>query len=165
MKDKKEWFCDNIELLQNSMYRLAFSILKNEPDAQDAVQETIYKSYKNLDSLKDKRKFKAWIYKILSNTSLEILKKKEFYSDIEEQKEIVSTENITKFDTNLTLWNAVQKLQQPYRTAIILYYYEDMSVKEISSITGVKIDTVKKHLSRGREQIKSKIPSKEVMRK
>ena len=134
MKDKKEWFCDNIELLQNSMYRLAYSILKNEPDAQDAVQETIYKSYKNLDSLKDKRKFKAWIYKILSNTSLEILKKKEFYSDIEEQKEIVSTENITKFDTNLTLWNAVQKLQQPYRTAIILYYSIKFGCQPVRSL-------------------------------
>ena len=58
MIDKKKWFCDNIKDLENGMYRLSYSILRNETDAQDAVQEAIYKSYKNLESLKDKRKFK-----------------------------------------------------------------------------------------------------------
>ena len=57
-------------------------------------------------------------------------------------------------DTNLTLWNAVQGLDQPYRTTITLFYYEDMSIKEISKITGTKIDAIKKQLSRGREKIK-----------
>ena len=72
--DQKEWFCKNIKDLENGMYRLSYSILKNEADAEDAVQEAMYKSYKNLENLTDKRKFKPWIYKIVTNTSLEILK-------------------------------------------------------------------------------------------
>ena len=60
-------------------------------------------------------------------------------------------------DTNLTLWNAVQKLKQPYRTTITLFYYEDMSIKEISNITETSIDAIKKQLSRGREKIKEVI--------
>ena len=60
-------------------------------------------------------------------------------------------------DTNLTLWKAVQGLEQPYRTTITLFYYEDMSIKEISEITGSKVDAIKKQLSRGRDKIKEVI--------
>ena len=151
MIDQKKWFCDNIKDLENGMYRLPYSILRNETDAQDAVQEAIYRSYKNLEFLKDKRKFKSWIYKIITNTSFEMLKNKKDYLDIEQEN---VQENKIDIDTNLTLWNAVQGLEQPYRTTITLFYYEDMSIKEISKITGTKIDAIKKQLSRGREKIK-----------
>ena len=151
MIDQKKWFCDNIKDLENGMYRLSYSILRNETDAQDAVQEAIYKSYKNLESLKDKRKFKSWIYKIITNTSFEMLKNKKDYLDIEQEN---VQEDKIDIDTNLTLWNVVQGLEQPYRTTITLFYYEDMSIKEISKITGTKIDAIKEQLSRGREKIK-----------
>ena len=151
MIDQKKRFCDNIKDLENGMYRLSYSILRNETDAQDAVQEAIYKSYKNLESLKDKRKFKSWIYKIITNTSFEMLKNKKDYLDIEQEN---VQEDKIDIDTNLTLWNAVQGSEQPYRTTITLFYYEDMSIKEISKITGTKIDAIKKQLSRGREKIK-----------
>lgn len=149
--EQKQWFCENIKDLENGMYRLSYSILKNETDSQDAVQESIYKAYKSLESLKDKKSFKSWIYKIVTNTSFEMLKKNKNYVDIEQEDIAEEKEDI---DTNLTLWNAVQKLEQPYRTSIVLFYYEDMSIKEISKVTGIKTDAVKKQLSRGREKIK-----------
>ena len=152
--NEAKWFSKNIIDLQNGMYRLSYSILKNEMDAQDAVQESIYKAYKNLELLENRAKFKSWIYKILTNTSLEILKRKENHLDIENEKIIAKNDDI---DTNLTLWEAVQRLSQPYRTTIILFYYEDMSIKEISKITNTKEDAIKKQLSRGREKIKEVI--------
>ena len=85
MLNLKNWFCDNIKNLENGMYRLSYSILKNEEDAQDAVQEAIYNAYKKLDTLKYKRKFKSWIYKIVTNTSFEILRNKKNYIDIEQE--------------------------------------------------------------------------------
>ena len=149
--NQKEWFCKNIKNLENGMYRLSYSILKNDADAQDAVQEAIYKAYKNIESLSDKKKFKPWIYKIVTNTSFEILKNKKYYVNMEDN--IIETEKVD-IDTNVTLWNAVQELKQPYRTTITLFYYEDMSIKEISKITGTSMDAIKKQLSRGREKIK-----------
>ena len=154
MLNLKNWFCDNIKNLENGMYRLSYSILKNEEDAQDAVQEDIYNAYKKLETLKDKRKFKSWIYKIVTNTSFEILRNKKNYIDIEQEN--IAAEKID-IDTNLTLWKAVQGLEQPYRTTITLFYYEDMSIKEISEITGSKVDAIKKQLSRGRDKIKEVI--------
>ena len=154
MLNLKNWFCDNIKNLENGMYRLSYSILKNEEDAKDAVQEAIYNAYKKLETLKDKRKFKSWIYKIVANTSFEILRNKKNYIDIEQEN--IPAEKID-IDTNLTLWKAVQGLEQPYRTTITLFYYEDMSIKEISEITGSKVDAIKKQLSRGRDKIKEEI--------
>ena len=154
MLNLKNWFCDNIKNLENGMYRLSYSILKNEEDAKDAVQEAIYNAYKNLEKLKDKRKFKSWIYKIVANTSFEILRNKKNYIDIEQEN--IAAEKID-IDTNLTLWKAVEGLEQPYRTTITLFYYEDMSIKEISEITGSKVDAIKKQLSRGRDKIKEVI--------
>ena len=154
MLNLKNWFCDNIKNLENGMYRLSYSILKNEEDAQDAVQEAIYNAYKKLETLKDKRKFKSWIYKIVTNTSFEILRNKKNYIDIEQEN--IAAEKID-IDTNLTLWKAVQGLEQPYRTTITLFYYEDMSIKEISEITGSKVDAITKQLSRGRDKIKEVI--------
>lgn len=154
MLNVDNWFCENIKNLENSMYILAYSILKNQADAQDAVQESIYNAYKNIQGLKDKRKFKSWIYKIVTNASFEILRSKKTYVDIE--KENIASNKVDT-DTNLTLWNAVQELEQPYRTTIILFYYEDMSIKEISKITGATTDAIKKQLSRGRNKIKEAI--------
>ena len=132
MIDTKSWFCDNIKKLENGMYRLSYSILRNESDVEDAVQETICRAYKELENLKDKRKFKPWIYRILQNTSIEILNGKKYCLNIED-------ENIQ---------------ENKYRTVITLFYYEDLSIKEISTITGSKVDAIKKQLSRGREKIK-----------
>lgn len=151
MIDTKSWFCDNIKKLENGMYKISYSILKNEADVQDAVQDAIYKAYKELDTLKDKRKFKPWIYRILQNTSFQILNNKKYCSNIENEN---IQENKIDIDTGLTIWNAVKKLDNPYKTVIILFYYEDLSIKEISKITGSKVDAVKKQLSRGRERIK-----------
>ena len=90
----------------------------------------------------------------MTNTSFEILKNTKNYLDIEEEN--IQAEKID-IETNLTLWETVQNLSQPYRTVITLFYYEDMSIKEISKITGNSTDTIKKQLSRGREKIKEVI--------
>ena len=151
MIDTKSWFCDNIKRLESGMYRLSYSILRNEADVQDAVQETICRAYKELENLKDKSKFKPWIYRILRNVSFQVLNCKKYYSDIEEES---IQANKIDIETDLTIWDAVQKLDNPYRTVITLFYYEDLSIKEISKITDSKVDAVKKQLSRGREKIK-----------
>ena len=74
MRDEKEFFCECIRQHEKSMYALAFSILKNENDAADIMQEAILKAYCNMDNLRDKRKFKSWILSIVHNTAIEFLR-------------------------------------------------------------------------------------------
>ena len=158
--DKKTWFSKRILEIEDGMYRFAFCILKNDEDVQDAIQESILKAYKNLKTLKDKSKFKSWMFTILKNTCFENLKKRSEYLEITD--EIVSNSN--DIDLKLTLWDAVQNLSQPYRTTVTLFYYEDMSIKDISKITNTKEDAIKKQLSRGREKIKEVIEDENFSR-
>lgn len=71
----KAWFCEQIHMHQSEMYRIAYRILQNKEDTDDAVQETLYRAYTNLESIRKPEYFKTWIIRILMNTSYEILKK------------------------------------------------------------------------------------------
>ena len=147
-EDEKEIFCHNIREYENAMYFLAFSLLNNSEDANDAVSESILKAYENFHTLRQKNKFKPWILKIVHNTSVEIIRKNSHFTSFYDECQCKNTDNT---DTEITLKIAVMSLKQPYRTVIELYYYEDMKLNEIAQITDTNPVTVRKQLSRGRE--------------
>ena len=149
-----EEFCEKIRLYEDPMYAVAFSILKNEHDAADAISDAIVKAYCNLSQLKNDRSFKSWILKIVHNTSLEMLRKRCVTVDIEDQYDLADESASQDSSTKLTLRDAVEGLKQPYRTVIILYYYDGLSVMEISKITEASAVAVKKQLSRAREMLR-----------
>lgn len=154
MKDEKAQFCDNIRLYQDLMYRIGFSILRNDEDTKDAVQESILKAFEHIESLKDNKKFKAWILKILTNTSYEMIRKRK---DVLELTDEISENNSSIEDrlcNKITVLDIISNLDVKYREVIVLYYYEDMSIKEISQLMNLTEDNVKKRLSRGREKLK-----------
>lgn len=73
---KKDLFCDYILKYQTDLFRYAKSIVGNQADGEDAVSETILKAYEKIDQLRSKRKFKPWIFKILTNECYAILRKR-----------------------------------------------------------------------------------------
>lgn len=100
--------------------------------------------------------------KILTNCAYAILRKKTPAEQIDVQWDLAAPEEKIDISTKLSLWEAVQLLPLPYRTVVTLYYYENLSVKEIGKITDSRPDAVKKRLSRAREQLKQILP-KEVL--
>ncbi|MDE5670664.1 MAG: sigma-70 family RNA polymerase sigma factor [Eubacterium sp.] len=152
MKSNEE-FCENIQHCKKAMYALAFSILKNDFDAADAISEAILKAFSNINSLKNDKYFKTWILKILHNTCLEMLSKNPPSLNIDDQYDM---EDLAVSDTavSLSLREAVESLKNPYRTVTILYYYEDLSIKEIAAITQCSVPAAKKQLSRARKMLK-----------
>lgn len=158
----KEQFCENVRLCKNAMYSLAYSILKNDCDAADAISETILKAFSNIDSLNNDRFFKTWILKILRNTCIEMIRKNHTTCDIDEQYDIADTLQ-SDISASITLKDAVYSLKDPYRTVIILYYYEDLSVKEISKITESSVHAVKKQLSRAREMLRKNLNKEDFL--
>ncbi len=155
MDNEKEWFCNKVEELQRSLYLLSYSILHNNEDACDAVQEAIWRAYENLDTLRDQDKLKPWLLKILSNVSLGMLRSRRGEISLDELPDNPASDATADINTRMTLWDAVQKLDPAYREVVILYYYEQFSVKEMSRIMDIRPDTVKKRLSRSREKLKS----------
>ena len=71
----KDAFCEHIRLCENAMYSLAFSIVRNDSDAGEIISESIYRAYKNLDTLKNENSFKPWILRIVHNTAVEMIRK------------------------------------------------------------------------------------------
>ena len=134
---------------KSGMYRFAFSILKNDVDAEDAVSEAIIKGYENLSKLRDKEKLKVWMMSILSNEAKKIYKKEKCYILEDALPEYAITE-----EKDYELWDVVKSLPQNFSKVIILYYYEGFSTKEIAQILKIAEGTVKSRLSRGRDQIK-----------
>ena len=83
----KRAFSELIVAIEKELYLIAKTKLKNDDDIGDAIQETIYKSYKNLRKLRDNSLFKTWIIKILINECNNIYKKKRKYAISYEDKE------------------------------------------------------------------------------
>ncbi len=153
MTDEREYFCECIRECEKGMYALAFGILKNEEDAADIMQESIIKAYCNLDALRDKKKFRPWIMSIVHNTAIEFIKKKKPMVDIESQWDLSEEDPCVDAETKLTVWEAVQKLKLPYRTIVILFYYENCSVRQIANITSASEPAVRQQLLRARKML------------
>ena len=150
---KNKWFCRKVGELKHGMYTFAISILKNESDADDALQNTLLTAYQHIDQLKFTEKFKPWIYKILSNECFHIINKREFNENIDEINFAADTKG--DFETKETLWNVVNSMEINYRTVIILFYYENMSIKDIAKSLDISTDNVKQRLTRARTRLKS----------
>lgn len=69
------WFCRSVRERERSMFRLAWAMLRNEADCEDAVQSAILKAYEALSTLRDKNAFGSWLLRILQRECLQLLKK------------------------------------------------------------------------------------------
>lgn len=149
----KDKFCEYIRQHENSMYSLAFSVVRNDADAGEVLSESIYRAYKNLSTLKKEASFKPWILRIVHNTAVEMIRKN---AKIVPMENVIDVAEDSKNDltTKIALRDAVESLQQPYRTVIVLFYYEDFPVSKIAQITNTNIATVRKQLSRARKMLK-----------
>ncbi len=147
----KETFVKLIQDNKVSLYRLAMSIVKNEHEVEDAISETILKAFQNFNKLKSISSFKSWIMKILVNECYSTLKKKKRI-DLQENMEAF---NLTYEDNHQNeLIYAINKLDKDFRTILTLFYYEDMSIKDISDVLSISQGTVKSRLSRAKAKLK-----------
>lgn len=140
-------FCELIKEYEKQLYAIAFTILKNEADTEDAVCNAIQKGYEKLEQLRNPKKFKAWITTITRNEALQI-KRKRVELPGDEKLDAMLEATIDHHDE---LWDIVQGLQEEYRIVIVLYYYNQLSIYEISKILNVPVGTVKSRMNRGRK--------------
>lgn len=137
-----------IERYQRSLYAAAFNICRNPEDANDAVQDTFIQYYTSGKEFRDEEHLKAWLLRVAVNRAKDITRSfwRRNKISIEEYAEEIPFEN----QEDRELFEAVMKLPEKYRDVIHLYYYEELSVKEIAGILGASQGSVKMRLSRGR---------------
>lgn len=148
----KEDLSQDFELLikenLTSMYRVAKGILKIEEDVEDAIQTTILIAFNKINTLKDERYFKTWLIRILINECNKIYKKNK-----NNRKEISDELYTTQNYENIDLYDAIKCLKEDLRVITILYYFDDMSYKDISTALNIAEGTVKSRLFRAKEAL------------
>ncbi len=149
----KAYFSEQIRAHEGSIYGLAYSILKNEHDAADAMQDAILKAYGSLHTLRDRSKFKSWMLTIVHNTAMEHLRRLRPTVDIDEQYDLAAPAPSIDHETRQTVWEAVQKLKLPYREIVLLFYYENYSTGQIAQMLDSPPATIRQQLFRARKML------------
>ncbi|MCI7491195.1 MAG: sigma-70 family RNA polymerase sigma factor [Lachnobacterium sp.] len=134
---------------KDGMYRLAFSILRNDADAQDAVSEAIVLAFEKCHQLRKRSSAKSWLMQILVNSSKKIAVQSNKYVLLENEIQYEQAEEFKDDD----MWETVMELDEEFRGVVVLYYYEQFSVREIGKMLRVPEGTVKSRLARAREKL------------
>ena len=133
----KEIFCDQVIRNQEAMFRTAKAILRQDEDAEDAVQEAICAAYANRTSLRDPARFRPWVLKILANKCYESCRRRRTTVDLADIQDCLPAPAADQAE-RLSLWQAVMALNSDLRAVVTLFYYEDLSVREISDVLGIR---------------------------
>ena len=136
----------------NMLYKIAFLYLGNATDTEDVLQDVFTKYLCGKYKFKNQEHEKAWFIRVTQNKCLDYLKKSGRKNVCIDDVDITDTYNYD--ETEQDIISKVIALPPKYKSAIILYYYNDYSVEEISKILKISKSAVKKRLQRGRDILK-----------
>ncbi len=146
---------------KNAVYSYLYYMTKDVEDAEDLCQETFLKIYQNIKNFRGEGSERSWCITIARNTFLTWVRKKKFkFVEGEEMDELPSLVcndpeiKMLQQEESLFVKNILHKLKEEYRTIILLRDYEELSYKEIGSITGLSESAVKIRIYRAREKYK-----------
>lgn len=147
----KDSFEKLIMSVQNDLYRISKTRLKNEDDVNDAIQNTVIKTYKYIKKLHNPQYFKTWIIRILFNECNNIIKQNSRYRKIEEKYE---AEKSFESNSDYSLEELIENLNETEQIILNLYYREGYSYKEIGYILKTNLNTIKSKMLRAKEKLK-----------
>lgn len=135
----------------SSILRLAYSYLHNMDDAEEILQDTLIQYLKTAPVLEQEAHEKAWLFRVAGNLS----KNRIAYNKVRSTDELKESLAAEQREDLSFVWEAVKDLPVKYREVIHLFYYEGLSTAEIAAILEQKESTVRSHLMRGREKLRS----------
>ncbi|EIW6614488.1 TPA: sigma-70 family RNA polymerase sigma factor [Clostridium perfringens] len=153
MKGNKESFGILIKKNKEYLYKMAFLYVKDEQDALEVIHETVYRAFLNIEKLKKAKFFNTWITRILINVSIDFLKKKGKNEMLDESTPIIKEKCEISTEEKLDLYNAIDLLNDNYKTVIIMMYFNDMKIKDISRVMEIPENTVKTYLRRAKQAL------------
>ena len=159
-----------LEKLYNEAYKAvywtAMSILKNKEDAEDVVQDTFITAYETYDTLNDKSKAVSWVKKIAANKCLNIVTRKrtvnaddEFFENTEEVPEDFLPDSIVESEEKRKIIMDIinNSLSEDTAMTVILFYFNEMSIKEIAERLNIPQGTVLSRLNYAKKKIKKEV--------
>lgn len=161
-------FSQLVDAYRRPVYNLAYRMLGNAVEAEDAAQETFVRMYTKLDSYQPDRKLSSWVLAIASHYCIDRLRRRrgEWVSLDDEpiaavlpSREQGPEERSVRRETRDEVQQWVSGLAAPYRVPLILRYWYDLSYVEIAEVMGLTVQAVKSRLHRARLQLLEKAPA------
>ena len=162
-----------VDRYADSIANLCWRYLGSQDEAEDATQDVFLKAYQALGQWEPKAKFKTWLYRIAINHCLNLLKRRQkvafqtltpgksekddsILSDPPSREEDAETGLIKRQKQN-TIRNLIQELPINQRHVIILYYYQNLSYREVAEVLNISINSVESRLYRAKQNLAKKI--------
>lgn len=154
-KNKSPDFTKVIEKYSDNIYRIALVHTQNEADAKDVVQDTFLKyvtRIKKGEPFRSDEHEKAWLIRVTLNRCADL--KRSWISKSSELNDSNLPPEEFKTNADDDILNAMNSLPEKYKSVLHMFYYEEYTINEISSVLGMKSNTVKTNLARGRTMLK-----------
>jgi len=151
-----------VDRYKDLVYTLALRMLKHREEAEEVAQDTFIKVFKSLSKFKGDSKFSTWIYKVAYNTCLDRIKKnKKHLNDVAideftfNKLDVIDNalENLIKEEKSVLIKKCINKLPEDSSALLTLFYFEELSLDEISKIINIEANTVKVKLFRARKKL------------
>ncbi|GGE55679.1 ECF RNA polymerase sigma factor SigW [Pullulanibacillus camelliae] len=171
-KGDHDAFAKIVDLYKKPVYNICLRMIGIPQEAEDLAQDTFLRAYTNIERYEIDKKFSTWLYRIATNLSIDYLRKKKpgayldaklpgaedftMYSQLATE-EPLPEEHVVSRETQAWVQSEINQLPPKYRSAIILKYIEDLSLKEISEILELPVPTVKTRIHRGREALRKRL--------
>lgn len=146
---------------QETMYRVAKTLLRDDGDCQDAMQEAIVKAFAKVDTLRSDRLARTWLIRIVINECYTLLRRKQKLVYLEDYPREEQAQERRDYSE---LYEALERLPGPARICVTLYYLEGYSVKEIGAMLEIPESTVKNRLARARARMRSQLEETKTVR-
>lgn len=152
---------------ETGIFRLALSIVGDQAEASEITQETLIAALRALPKYREQQSIKAWLYKIALNQSRTHLRKRSVISrlkgtltsilKVQVLKQVSPEEEVIEDEKEAAIWHALNRLDERYRTVIVLRYFHELPVAEIAEVLSIKEGTIHSRLHSAREQLRSEL--------
>jgi RNA polymerase sigma-70 factor (ECF subfamily) len=160
-----------VEQHSRSIFRLAFRMTGNEQDAEDVVQETFLRAYKQLDRYEARSSFSTWLFRIASNYSLDLIRMRKRHEDkrergTDEERDILQSIPVDTPGPERMAYGtqvrervnaALDELSPQERTAFVLRHFEGLSIEEIGATLGTGANATKHSIFRAVQKLRKNL--------
>jgi RNA polymerase sigma-70 factor (ECF subfamily) len=166
LRGDQQAFADLVARYQSAVYNMAYRMLGDATEAEDAAQEVFVRAWNQLHTFQLDRRFSTWLLSIASHYAIDVLRRRRPAAPLDDVALYVESDEPEPDEIALqgeqadTVKRLLSKLPEKYRSVTVLRYYNDLSYEEIARVTGLTESAVKTQLHRARRMLAEQILGK-----
>lgn len=139
--------------IEKLLYRVSWSMLSQQEDCADAVQEALTRAWQNRDTLRSNKAFRGWLVQILCNVCRDMLRKRKRQPQLPLGDELLAT--LADEHSDYAMIGLLEVISPEHRTTLVLHYLEGYGVSEIARMLDTPSGTIKSRLVMARQSLRT----------